>query len=589
MRSEKYWRQRAEASELIANRKTQDVIAHELLPLYQEAEDNVRREIDRMFRRFSTDGKLTDAEARRLLNTAESEETLDRLSRTVDSVTDPDKRRELLSRLNAPAYAARISRLEAVTGNIRAEMTALGAREADLDARHIIDSMQTGYYRQQFDLQQGLGFAFDFAALNQPAIYAALNQDWSGKNFSDRVWSNTQALADEACRIVTSGIAAGESVQQMTARLMDAMQSGRYAAVRVVRSEANNAYNQGRLAGYEEDEIERYCFVATLDLRTCSVCGELDRREFPVAEAKAGTNYPPMHPCDRCTTSAVIDEACMDGLQRRARDPVTGKDVLVPADMSYKEWKEKYIDAVPEAKAAKKAWDNRHGDRKQFGRYREVLRENAPKTFAKFQHLKYNNPEDWSQLKKDYRVVNRYEVDGDVPVSKILELDRAAWVTKNTGFDATGFHGGDARKIRRLSREGNAAVMDFDGATFFSHSRMDGQASLPSRSYIGEFTAIDLKPFDRRRYRVLDLRDGIPRETDTEAKFFEYAADHLTVDSKASITILSEKHICESCEHVRAQFCAEHPNVVVNIVSGKRGYNNEPKGTKTWAHRKWVK
>ncbi|MEE0266333.1 MAG: deaminase domain-containing protein [Acutalibacteraceae bacterium] len=53
-----------------------------------------------------------------------------------------------------------------------------------------------------------------------------------------------------------------------------------------------------------------------------------------------------------------------------------------------------------------------------------------------------------------------------------------------------------------------------------------------------------------------------------------------------TVTILSEKHICESCSGVVEQFKAEYKNATVNIISGKRGYNGSPNGTKTWKHRK---
>lgn len=57
---------------------------------------------------------------------------------------------------------------------------------------------------------------------------------------------------------------------------------------------------------------------------------------------KFGKNYPPIHANDRCTTVAEFDDEVTEGLERRARDE-NGNSILVPQDMSYKEWKEKYI------------------------------------------------------------------------------------------------------------------------------------------------------------------------------------------------------------------------------------------------------
>ena len=115
------------------------------------------------------------------------------------------------------------------------------------------------------------------------------------------------------------------------------------AAQRLVRTEANHAANQGELAAYAEEGVERYEYIGTLDMRACSSCSALDGRIFEVAEAKPGVNFPTLHPNCRCTTAPVFDGDDISALQRRARNPVTGKNELVPADMTYGEWKEKYL------------------------------------------------------------------------------------------------------------------------------------------------------------------------------------------------------------------------------------------------------
>ena len=91
---------------------------------------------------------------------------------------------------------------------------------------------------------------------------------------------------------------------------------------------------------------------------------------------------------------------------------------------------------------------------------------------------------------------------------------------------------------------------------------------------------------ENRKYTVKDLGDNIPRENDTEAKFLEFVAKKINMDSSDLITILSEKHICESCQGVVEQFKKDFPNVKVNIVSGKKEYNGSEQGTNTWKYRK---
>ena len=226
-------------------------------------------------------------------------------------------------------------------------------------------------------------------------------------------------------------------------------------------------------------------------------------------------------------------------------------------------------------------------DQAQYEKYRLVLHENAPETFEDFQNLKYGDSEKWENLKYQYRTVNRYEARGNVKTEAILQLDDAAWKTKQTGFNAEGLAGKAKRKVKDLAGNGNAAVLSLDGKTYFAHSRVSRTNDPGFNEYNGQHPLIALK--EKRRFDVLDLGDGVPRYHDTEAKFIEFVADIKAPTDVFDVTILSEKHICKSCEYVVEQFQEMFPNATVNIISGKPDYNKSPEGRKTWKHRKKVK
>lgn len=119
---------------------------------------------------------------------------------------------------------------------------------------------------------------------------------------------------------------------------------------RLIRTEVNYFAVQGQVLGYQEAGVQTYRFLATLDLRTSEQCRALDLKVFPVAEAKAGENLPPMHPHCRSTTAPYLAERDYSRLKRRARDPENGKTYLVPADMTYRQWYAQYV--TPEKEAA---------------------------------------------------------------------------------------------------------------------------------------------------------------------------------------------------------------------------------------------
>lgn len=339
MKSADYWKKRALAREAQSRKIANRELVKDILPAYDRAAKQITENVKQIFERYAKDGELTEAEARKLLNVRETEDVLNKLREDLKEIKDPQFRRKVLNRLNAPAYAARISRLEALREQIYAEMAKVSGKEIETTGKVISQSYEHTYYRSIFDTQVGTGFAFSFTQLPQEAIHTVLGEAWSGAHFGRRVWHNTQMLAQEAEKVITSGIISGASVPRMAKQIEDVMQTGKYAATRLIRTEANRAYNAAELRSYEETEVEKYAFLATLDSRTCVVCGRLDRKVITVKEAKEGINYPPMHPNDRCTTVAYFDELGLEGLRRRARDPDTGAVKIVPADLTWEEWK----------------------------------------------------------------------------------------------------------------------------------------------------------------------------------------------------------------------------------------------------------
>jgi SPP1 gp7 family putative phage head morphogenesis protein len=175
-------------------------------------------------------------------------------------------------------------------------------------------------------------------------------------------------------------------------------------ARRLARTESNYVANQAEMDSYAECGVEKYEFVATLDARTSDVCAALDGKVFPVKEQQPGVNAPPMHPYCRSGTIAYFDDDVMEGLQRRARDPETGKTYLVPADMTYPEWKksveEKYgAGTVDRARQISYNGHNIRADREQYERYKAIFGKQFPRSFSAFQTLKYFNEAEWNRFK----------------------------------------------------------------------------------------------------------------------------------------------------------------------------------------------
>lgn len=293
--------------------------------------------------------------------------------------------------------------MEQLQGEIDRMMQKVFEQEKEVTTSHYVDLAANSYYREIYNVQRQVGFQFSFSAVDPKAVVMLLQSEWSGANYSARIWKNTQGLAKEVKEQMIIGLLTGKRQEEMAREIANKYATGAFEARRLVRTESNFVNGQMQMAAYEECDAEKYEFVAVLDLRTSEQCRELDGKVFLVKDAVPGKNINPMHPFCRSTTIIHLDDEVTEGLKRRARNPVTGKNEFVPADMNYREWYKQNVANNPKALAAEKMIKNRSSDKKQYERYREVIGKKAGKSLADFQEMKYNKPEEWEGIHTRYK------------------------------------------------------------------------------------------------------------------------------------------------------------------------------------------
>ena len=315
----------------------------EINKAYAQSAEYIQAEIKKTLGGFQKATGLTEAQAKILLKTTPTEKNIIKIRKVIDKIENPQIKAEMLGTLNNPAYRFRVERLERLQQRIVTECNRLYGTELKLTNGMLANTAKNAYLHTMFDIQSGLGLGFSFSQFSTSRINAILQNVWSGKHFSKRIWSSTDALAQDIRQDLLSGFMTGKSGRKIAAGIAERYSTSFYNADRLVRTEMNFVANQAELESYKECGIEKYEYLATLDDRTSAICQELDGQVFAVSDAQAGTNLPPMHPHCRSTTVAVIDEATTEGLERRARNS-DGTTSKVPADMHYKEWKAKYAD-----------------------------------------------------------------------------------------------------------------------------------------------------------------------------------------------------------------------------------------------------
>ena len=396
--------------------------ADEIAKLYQKSSGYLSAELDKIFERYKRKHHLTDVEAYRLLNSLHDKTSIEELKEALRAGDGVEK--DILAELESPAYQARLERLQQLQNQLDLTMREVYKQEKARNTSHYVDLANEAYYRSVFDIQQRTGLGFSFSTIDPAVIDKVINSKWSGANYSTRIWNNTQALAQDLKEELLVNLVTGRTDREAAEIIGNKFQQGASNSRRLVRTESCNLANQMEMQSYEECGIEKYRFVATLDLKTSTVCRKLDGKVFPVSEQQPGKNCPPMHPWCRSTTICEIDDIDMAGMQRRARDPVTGKTNTVPANMTYEQWYDKNVKGNSGAEANEKMIQNRSSDKRQYEKYRNILGVDAPKDLDSFQKMKYTDSEKWEYTKGLADYIQKYPTSDKRYYDVKMDLDK---------------------------------------------------------------------------------------------------------------------------------------------------------------------
>lgn len=299
---------------------------------YDRSARELRKTVRAFYARYGSKHDLTYEEAVKKLSAREMKEwkaTLEEYLEEINTVSDPKVRTSLIAQLDALSTNSQISRLDALTAEVRAQMDQLyDSCRADM-AAGFSKIYEQSYYKKHYDLQIRAGRFADVVKLTPDMISDAVSYPWSGAMFSDRLWRNKETLLFNIREIIAQGLIQGKSLPETSKQLSSKMGQSYKAAERLVRTETNHLHNRADLAAYAAAGIAEYEFMATLDARTCAECGALDGKHFPIKDAQPGVNFPPIHPNDRCTTVEYDPDDAADWAASGEK---------MPDGMTYGEW-----------------------------------------------------------------------------------------------------------------------------------------------------------------------------------------------------------------------------------------------------------
>ena len=343
MKSKESWEKRS-YQKLLDNLKDADKMLNTLKSDYNKAINNINDEIAKLYGKFAIDNKLDINTAQEIIKGSEFKEWRMKMEEYLSGIAKGDE--ALLLELNVLSMRSRINRLEALEGEILANISII-ANSQDMKAAEVLTkSLENTYYSNMYDHYKDKNnrvlelMEKHQVKLSNSNISAILDLPWSGNNCSKNIWKREYNVAHKVKSLVTQNILSGASIDRLSNVVAEELgKDYKIGATTLIRTEVAYVKGQGDLLTYEKLGVDEYEFLATLDSITSKICRSNDGKHFKVAEAVPGVNYPPMH--SRCRSTTVAHRDDRSGT-RAARDK-DGKTYKVPASMTYNEWYDKYV------------------------------------------------------------------------------------------------------------------------------------------------------------------------------------------------------------------------------------------------------
>ena len=339
-----YWQLR----DLQAEQQNQDEATKRLKIInsaYQKAQSYLSDEVQKIYRRYFY-ADISDQEVSDIMSSHISPSELVTLKALASNLTDKESKIAVDDYLNRLAAKSRITRLEEL--RVKAYIAAKSAGDVELDQniklhtdvmkrtwsevekqgavydkakdyklpdikakpkleakenKIIIKNPETGKKVASVKMEQDIP-KNKITEIPNRYVEAALNTRWEGKNFSSRIWNNTDKLAERLQELFATKELSNMSERDMIKRIAHEFNTSKFNASRLIRTEANFFYSKIKLDSWRKRGVRKYQLIAVIDSRTSKICRSINYKVFNVRDAVFGKNVPPLHPF--CRTVPVI-------------------------------------------------------------------------------------------------------------------------------------------------------------------------------------------------------------------------------------------------------------------------------------------
>lgn len=243
------------------------------------------------------------------------------------------------------ANQSALTRSRGLFEQIGEQIKALGQKEQITFRQGLSNIYTDQFLRQVYDLGQSIMVKANFNRLNPALIQKTLDYPWSGAMFSDRLWQDKERLGRNLRVGLTQSMILGEGIPQITDRINKGIDTARYNAERVARTETKRVTYCAHDDVYKDTGVEelRYRCANGGDSRTCQYCRADNGKVFKRGEEPTL----PRHPNCRCVYIPVVSDTFEDNELNELTGSVRGAE-------NYEKWREAEAKKQEEVKIVEK-------------------------------------------------------------------------------------------------------------------------------------------------------------------------------------------------------------------------------------------
>lgn len=243
------------------------------------------------------------------------------------------------------ANQSALTRSRGLFEQIGEQIKALGQKEQITFRQGLSNIYTDQFLRQVYDLGQSITVKANFNRLNPALIQKTLDYPWSGAMFSDRLWQDKERLGRNLRVGLTQSMILGEGIPQITDRINKGIDTARYNAERVARTETKRVTYCAHDDVYKDTGVEelRYRCANGGDSRTCQYCRADNGKVFKRGEEPTL----PRHPNCRCVYIPVVSDTFEDNELNKLTGSVRGAE-------NYEKWRKVEAKKQEEVKTVEK-------------------------------------------------------------------------------------------------------------------------------------------------------------------------------------------------------------------------------------------